>query len=89
MRRLKLEVDDLQVDSFELAGDSRERGTVRARGDSEYPQCPIPDDSINYCGPVPTAVPTCGWTCGFTCSCGCTGTQQAYTCTCPIDPDQG
>lgn len=90
MRRLKLEVDELMVESFDVVAGAQGRGTVRAREYTLYwQQCePEPvDDSINYCSPVPTSLFSCAYTCGNTCSCGCTRTQGGYSCTCPDDPE--
>ena len=79
MRKLKLELDELRVETFE-AGSAAGRGTVQAR-DYTYPCYEEPyEDSINYCAPPPSAAATCGHTCGITCSCGCNVTQGGYTC---------
>jgi hypothetical protein len=87
MKKLKLELDALTVESFE-AGNGSGRGTVRGNNvtyDSCDPCYPIePEDSINYCGPAPTAAGTCGGTCQGTCSCGCWNTRVGWTC----DPNQ-
>jgi hypothetical protein len=97
MRKLKLEMDELRVETFE-AGFAGGRGTVAGRGgtsDDFHPCEPVePEDSINYCGPPPTSPATCGWTACYTCSCGCTRTQAGWTCDpyaseCTIPPDQG
>lgn len=90
MRRLKLEMDALQVESFDVAHRAGARGTVRGR---EYTQVPWEcdsepyEDSINYCAPPPTSMFSCAYTCGNSCSCGCTRTQGGYTCTCPDEPE--
>jgi hypothetical protein len=90
MRRLKLEMDGLKVESFEVVSGVRGRGTVRGREYTRVPwECdsePV-DDSVNYCSPPPTSLFSCAYTCGNTCSCGCTRTQGGYTCTCPDDPE--
>ena len=89
MRRLKLEIDELQVESFAVERPGEARGTVRGREYTLNPwECdsePV-DDSINYCSPAPTSLFSCAYTCGNTCSCGCTRTQGGYTCTCPDEP---
>lgn len=84
MKKLRLDLDALRVDTFE-AGDARGRGTVRGRGGlSDYFPCETEpyDDSINYCSPVPTAAATCNYTCGNTCggTCGCGATQNQWSC---------
>src|SRR5687768_8312180 len=89
MRKIRLELDALQVETFDTGAGTWNRGTVHGRhhtfeiGCGEQP----PEDSINVC-PVPTAAQTCNqftcdYTCGYTCSCGCTRTYEGWTCTCP------
>jgi hypothetical protein len=75
MRKLRLEIDELKVETFD-AGGSDTGGTVRAHEDTNYGgPCLDPfDDSINYCGTGQTYCGTCGGsTCAGTCdySCGC------------------
>jgi hypothetical protein len=85
MKKLKLEIDELRVESFD-AGSGDGRGTVAGRNwtaDSCDACAPVPiDDSVNYCGTQPVA--TCGATycatCGATCSCGCWNTRAGWTC---------
>ena len=83
MRKLRLKIEELKVETFE-AGGGRGHGTVQARQASDLldPCDPYPvDDSINYCSPPPTAAFSCGYTCGNTCSCGCTHTHPPrWTC---------
>ncbi|HET6232722.1 MAG TPA: hypothetical protein VFE05_21785 [Longimicrobiaceae bacterium] len=81
MKKLKLTVEALEVESFDT-GREGGHGTVHGLGYTQVPAlCEDQfEDSINYCTPVPTAGATCGYTCGNTCSCGCTNTQAAWTC---------
>jgi hypothetical protein len=74
MRKLKLELDELAVQSFETAGEAEERGTVQARGGVTV----LGDTD---CGAWCSRVDTCGFTC-YTCwdpSCeGATGCPTCY-----------
>ena len=88
MKKLKLEIDALRVESFD-AGSGAGRGTVEGRNwtaDSCYPCEPIPpDDSIDYCStvaPYPTCAATQCGSCHNTCAgtCGCAGTRYGWTC---------
>jgi hypothetical protein len=83
MRKLRLQIEELKVETFE-AGGGGGQSTVRGRQASDLldPCDPVPvEDSINYCSPPPTAAFSCGYTCGNTCSCGCTYTQPPrWTC---------
>jgi hypothetical protein len=86
MRKLKLTVDQLQVDSFHAVDAEPERGTVA--GYSEPWECVSPYGSCErYCTQETcntcqaSCYGTCGGTCpntGDTCSgtCGCTGDTQ-------------
>ena len=66
MRKMKLQIDDLQVESFSTADASMHRGTVRAHDDQVLPEddagtdvtCP-PVNTCNqtYCGGY-----SCEWT---------------------------
>lgn len=92
MRKIRLELDALRVESFATDGGARGHGTVHGRNTMWGGACeePPPEDSIYVC-PVPTAQATCNqftcdYTCGNTCSCGCTRTYGGWTCTCP-DPE--
>lgn len=82
MRKLKLEIDELRVESFD-AGGGDGRGTVAGHNptaDSCEPCEVLPEDSINYCA---TMGATCAATqCGscYTCSCGCWNTRVGWTC---------
>jgi hypothetical protein len=94
MRKLKLELSELRVESFTIASDER-RGTVQARDTAEpYGGCHLDSRDTCYattctevgqtqCGTCPpgSAVGTClGFGCG---SGGCGGTgETAWACTC-------
>ena len=86
MKRLKLEIEELRVESFD-AGVGDGRGTVRAHGYTEFCDSEPFEDSINYCGTAVASCAgqyTCAYTCGNTCSCGCGATAYGhYTCNGP------
>lgn len=76
MHKLKLDLDQLTVDSFDTnPSESAQRGTVQGFGPTRidptcYVTCPSCDN--NSCD-------TCDLSCGYTCGCGATG----YTCNDP------
>jgi len=82
MRKLKLNTDDLRVESFAPAETADGHGTVRAHGtwDTCIDTPCEPDYSIDPCAPPPTYAYSCGYTCGSTCSCGCNYTRVGWTC---------
>jgi hypothetical protein len=77
MKKLKLEIDALEVESFDASGTRAEAGTVHGRG--ETAGC----DSLRICGPTDPSYDPCPvtstqcdsdgtWTvctCGDTCNC--------------------
>jgi hypothetical protein len=75
--KLKLNLDELSVDSFDTSVGERPRGTVFGEQCTCYTQCTCPgcptcDASCNG---------TCGGTCGEnTCAASCNGTCGAATC---------
>jgi len=81
MRRKKLSLDTLAVDSFATTGvPAAQRGTVRAAGDDctcvESCLCPT---NAYYCATAPATVVSCAYTANASCaydsyddSCGCT-----------------
>jgi hypothetical protein len=87
MRKLKLSVGELQVESFHAVNLAAERGTVAAHSEpwecvSPYGSCEryCTQDSCNTCqgSCYGTCGGTCANTCGDTCgnTCGCTGYTQ-------------
>jgi hypothetical protein len=68
-RKLKLNVDALQVDSFQASDAPEGRGTVRGHGPSA--QCPTYHCTELYAG----------YTCPYTCAYSCDGTCWP----CPIE----
>ena len=83
MRKLKLEVEDLRVESFDTLADMEvPRGTVRGHGDSEGSGCDVSQCLEDSCG-CPLTGPTCAiLSCNGTCynscpnTCGCSYFQD-------------
>jgi hypothetical protein len=78
MRKLKLDLDQLTVDSFHTAAPARREGTVFGEQCTCYTNCTCPG--------CPTCDHTCANTCAYTCddatcanTCGCNDTYD-YTC---------
>ena len=79
MQKLKLEVDALEVESFEASGVQADAGTVE--GLAWTPGC----DSVRICPPNDPSRDPCGETyspCGDTSDSVCTGSQGFTACTC-------
>ena len=79
MKKLKLEIDALAVESFEASDVQAEAGTVEGLGYT--PAC----DSFRICGPKDPSYDPCGETyspCGDTSDPVCTGSQAFTACTC-------
>ncbi len=101
MKKLKLSLDDLEVESFETTPEITDtKGTVMGYGVNGFEDtcptectcdtCVCPGTGGNSCGGtcVSTCVSTCGTcggTCGNTCGNTCDGTCLA-TCFCPPGP---
>jgi hypothetical protein len=67
MKKLKLDLEDLSVESFATTPDSRgEGGTVFGQQCTCYTQCTCPG--------CPTCDASCNGTCGGTCDASCNGT---------------
>jgi hypothetical protein len=82
-RKLKLDLETLSVESFDVAREHRERGTVFGKSvnptDPEYNSY----DMCEYTSPGSDSYGeyTCGWTCGYECgqSLGGGGSGGSYT----------
>ncbi|HSU12587.1 hypothetical protein [Longimicrobium sp.] len=72
MKKLKLEIEALEVESFEASESKAEAGTVEGRGWT--PAC----DSFRICGPKDPSYDPCGPTEDL----ACTGTCQYSDCSC-------
>lgn len=91
MNKLRLQMDDLRVETFETARDPMERGTVRAHepdtSTGDWPQCQCGTAHYNTCG---TCAPTFAQTCPPRPECGTTNETNYVTCgdpTCYWDPN--
>jgi len=82
--KLKLNLDQLNVDTFTTDGEARPTGTVFGEQCTCYtncscPGCPTCDASCNgTCGA--TCAGTCDYSCGGTCDFYCGGTVNDATC---------
>jgi hypothetical protein len=76
MQKLKLRLDDLQVDTFQTTAPRREKGTVFGEQCTCYTQCTCPG--------CPTCDASCNGTCNASCNgtcddtCGATGNDTCY-----------
>ena len=78
MRKMKLELDKLEVESFAPSREAKEGGTVHAH--SAWDTCVAPCHSRN--GPGWSCDPTCAQTCGQPATCGYNwcGTYEEHGC---------
>jgi hypothetical protein len=65
MKKLKLRLDDLQVDTFQTTSAPKQKGTVFGEQCTCYTQCTCP------------GCPTCDASCNGTCDASCNGTCDA------------
>src|ERR1044072_8240282 len=88
MKKFRLQLDDLLIDSFSTTTVRREKGTVFGEQCTcptacSCPGCPTCDESCNGgCGP-PCSVSCngpCDYSCGGTCDYYCGGTVNDATC---------
>ena len=70
--KLKLDLDQLSVDSFDTAPAEKPKGTVFGEQCTCYTQCTCPG--------CPTCYASCNGTCGATCVASCHGTCAGETC---------
>lgn len=81
MKKLKLEIESLEVESFELRRDSAPFGTVKGR---EYSSGPMGCNNACYSDdPCYTHDPSCEQTCNATCDYSCMCVSNEVAC---IDP---
>jgi hypothetical protein len=80
MRKLRLDLDQLAVDSFGT-GEARGIGTIHARADSDPDVCPLPADQQDYAiTPPVTSWQTCDTCPGlYTCNLSCFRTEPGCT----------
>ncbi|HEV3050356.1 MAG TPA: hypothetical protein VGX50_08620 [Longimicrobium sp.] len=81
MKKLRLRIETLAVESFQTGREQAKPGTVRAHGDdcTWFESC-LCETAYYYCGTGPATMWSCGYTqderCGFdTKADGCGGTQ--------------
>jgi hypothetical protein len=86
MRKLRLQLDDLRIDSFDTTQAKKARGTVFGEQCTCYTQCTCPgcpscDESCNGTCEV-SCFDTCAGSCNGTCYKTCNGcnTTGGYTC---------
>jgi hypothetical protein len=70
--KLKLDLDDLTVDSFDTSRPAPKSGTVFGEQCTCYTNCTCPG--------CPTCDASCNGTCGGTCEASCNGTCAGGTC---------
>ncbi len=76
-RKLKLNLDELAIDSFDTTKSEARNGTVFGEQCTCYTQCTCPGCPTCYA----SCNGTCGGTCGEnTCAASCNGTCGAATC---------
>ena len=86
MKKIRLDLDALHVDSFDTAPTVRAAGTVRGHGGdgASYPNaCDPPSDSVDpafdTCGYGTCAGSTCWQSCNGSCNCNPTGGCGTYS----------
>ena len=88
--KLKLRLDDLQVDTFQTTSAPKQKGTVFGEQCTCYTQCTCPGcpSCANYATCDASCNGTCGascnGTCGATCDASCYGSCD-YSCDCASD----
>jgi hypothetical protein len=70
--KLKLNLDQLSVDSFDTTATEKPKGTVFGEQCTCYTQCTCPG--------CPTCDASCNGTCGATCAASCYGTCGGASC---------
>ena len=88
MKKLKLHLEDLRIDSFQTSPPEKPKGTVFGEQCTCWTQCTCPgcptcDASCNgTCGAScnGTCAASCGGTCDYTCGNTCDYTCNANTC---------
>ncbi|HEX5869898.1 MAG TPA: hypothetical protein VFY65_05775 [Longimicrobium sp.] len=102
MRKLRLQLDDLRIDTFDTTAPQRARGTVFGEqctcwtqcGQNTCPGCPTCDASCNgtcagSCnGTCASCDASCNGTCDWTCDYTCGDSCGGYTCDTSPDPRQ-
>jgi hypothetical protein len=81
MNKLKLRLDDLQVDTFQTTSLQKEKGTVFGEQCTCYTNCTCPGCPTCYASCNGTCDASCNGTCGVSCDASCGGTCD-YSCGC-------
>jgi hypothetical protein len=79
MNKLKLRLDDLQIDSFDTTAPQKAKGTVFGEQCTCYTQCTCPGCPTCYASCNGSCDASCNGTCAATCDASCNGTCD-YTC---------
>ena len=79
MKKLKLSLDDLRIDSFQTTAPAKPKGTVFGEQCTCYTQCTCPGCPTCYASCNGTCDASCNGTCGATCDASCNGTCE-WTC---------
>jgi hypothetical protein len=74
MKKLKLRLDDLRVDTFDTSAGRKEKGTVFGEQCTCYTQCTCPGCPTCYASCNGSCDASCNGTCGDTCDASCQGT---------------
>jgi hypothetical protein len=77
--KLKLKLDDLQVDTFQTTAAQKQKGTVFGEQCTCYTQCTCPGCPTCYASCNGSCDASCNGTCGATCDESCYGTCD-YAC---------
>lgn len=75
MNKLKLQLEELRIDSFDTSPAAKSKGTVFGEQCTCWTQC-----GQNTCPGCPTCDATCNGTCDGTCDASCNGTCGGYSC---------
>lgn len=88
MKKLRMRLDDLRVDSFPTASMAG-RGTVRAHGDCTYVDSCLCETAYYHCGTGQETIYSCGYTVDYPCertAVDCLDTSYQVCGTPPITP---
>jgi hypothetical protein len=89
MKKLRMSVDDLRVDSFPTAGTGAHAGTVRAHDGCTWIDSCLCDTAYYYCGTGPETIYSCDYTVAYPCertAVDCLDTSYQVCGTPPISP---
>jgi hypothetical protein len=70
MKKLKLQLEDLQIDSFQTTPAEKPKGTVFGEQCTCYTNCTCPGCPACYASCNGTCDASCNGTCGASCACG-------------------